>query len=127
MCGEGCCPEWHGRRVRGLLHPWILLSLAQAPAHGYELLERLEKFPAAPKVDPTALYRALRALEEEGLVQSAWDLSESGPARRVYRLTDLGKEHLESWASYLARLRAHLDWFLAEYERTKKKGGENNV
>ena len=75
MCHGQC--ELHGRdgglcssptrRVSGFLQPWLLLLLAQKPAHGYELLERLQALPEAPSADRGHLYRTLRRLEEQGL------------------------------------------------------------
>ncbi len=113
-----CCPPG---RVRGLRHPWLLLALAQGPAHGYELLARLSDH----ELDPGGLYRALRAMEEEGLIRSVWDTSGSGPARRVYSLTELGWEELRAWTVHLRRLRAQLERFLQTYARLE--GGENDV
>ncbi|MEN3010142.1 MAG: helix-turn-helix transcriptional regulator [Candidatus Bipolaricaulaceae bacterium] len=115
---QPCCPPG---RVRGLAQPWILLSLAQGPAHGYELLARL----AAHELDPGALYRTLRSMEEEGLIRSFWDTSGSGPARRVYALTDAGWDYLRAWAVFLRRLRDELDRFLGIYATLK--GGEPDV
>lgn len=104
----------HPPRVRGLVLPWLLLALACGRAHGYQLLERLVK--AGLPVDPGILYRTLRALEEEGAVVSAWDTEGTGPARRVYRLTDHGWELLATWAQYFADLRGKLGKFLKAYE-----------
>ncbi len=117
-----CCPPT-GARVRGFLQAWILLQLAQSPAHGYELLERLDQAQELPEADPGFLYRTLRALEEEGLVRSSWDTAGSGPARRVYTLTDLGRDYLDAWAVHVRRTRDQLNLFLAEYEKLAK-GGE---
>lgn len=122
MKHEGRCECHPEGRIRGLIQPWILLLLAQSPSHGYELLEKLGSLGV--RVDPGALYRALRAWEEEGLVQSSWETA-SGPARRVYTLTDSGWEYLRAWAVHLRRLRDELDRFLGTYERLK--GGEENA
>jgi poly-beta-hydroxybutyrate-responsive repressor len=62
------------------------------------------------------MYRTLRALEEDGLVNSNWDTSGSGPARRIYSLTDQGIEYLHAWAVNLRKVRQNLDRFLVEYE-----------
>ncbi|MCX7843931.1 MAG: helix-turn-helix transcriptional regulator [Candidatus Bipolaricaulota bacterium] len=67
------------------------------------------------ELDPGALYRALRSMEEEGLVRSFWDTSGSGPARRVYALTDAGWDYPRAWAVFLRRLREELDRFLDIY------------
>jgi DNA-binding PadR family transcriptional regulator len=101
--------------VRGFIQARILLELNQKPAYGYELMEALgEDADLAP--DPGGLYRALRCMEEEGLVQSTWDVSSSGPARRIYQLTGLGSDTLEAWAVTLRRTRQWLDDFLENYE-----------
>ncbi len=120
--GEGECFPPGGARVRGFVHSWLLLQLAQGPAHGYELLERLGDDEAP---DPGFLYRALRALEEEGLVRSTWDTAGAGPARRVYAIADLGLDYLRAWSVHLRRTRDRLNRFLDEYAAlTEGKGGE---
>ncbi|MGB9757644.1 MAG: PadR family transcriptional regulator [Candidatus Bipolaricaulaceae bacterium] len=121
MCREREHPYCVPGRVRGLAQPWVLLALAQGPAHGYEILSRLSEH----ELDPGGLYRTLRAMEEEGLIRSSWDTSGSGPARRVYTLTDAGWDYLQAWAVHLRRLRDELDRFLSAYETLK--GGEKDV
>ncbi len=125
--GHDCCPPGRAR-VRGFTHCWLLLQLGRAPAHGYELLERLSAVEVGTGIDPGSLYRTLRGLEEEGLVQSSWDTAGSGPARRVYGITDLGREYLQAWAVHIRTTRDRLDQFLADYETLKdREGGENDA
>jgi poly-beta-hydroxybutyrate-responsive repressor len=93
-----------------------LLQLAQKPAHGYELLELFGQIDDETTPDPGSMYRTLRVFEEEGLVRSNWDTSGSGPARRIYSLTDQGIEYLHAWAVKLQKVRQNLDRFLVEYE-----------
>ena len=100
----------------GFVQPWLLLLLARKPAHGYELMEQLSRDEDTPAADPGLLYRTLRQFEEEGLVRSTWDTSSAGAARRVYELTDQGREYLHAWAVTIRRTRERLDRFLAEYE-----------
>jgi len=98
--------------------PAVLLLLRDEPAHGYDLLSRLpEVFPrAAEPPDPGTFYRLLRSLEEDGAVVSSWDTGEAGPARRVYRLTDAGREQLEGWSLQVTREIDALQRFLAAYQ-----------
>jgi PadR family transcriptional regulator, regulatory protein PadR len=112
---EGC--RCQGSRMRGFVQPRLLLQLLKKPAHGYELMEALGAAADEPVPDPGTLYRTLRSLEEDGLVRSAWETGDSGPARRVYELTDQGIEYLHAWAASIRGTRAQLDRFLAEYER----------
>ncbi len=102
-------------RMRGLVQPRLLLQLARKPAHGYELMDALDEGADGQAPDPGTLYRTLRALEEDGLVRSAWDTEGAGPARRVYELTDQGVEFLHAWAVSIRGTRAQLDRFLAGY------------
>jgi poly-beta-hydroxybutyrate-responsive repressor len=97
-----------------MIQPRLLLSLAHRKSHGYELMEILSRNEESP--DPGSLYRTLRSLEEDGLVCSSWDTSNTGPARRVYELTDLGVEYLHTWAITVRKTRQELDEFLTEYE-----------
>lgn len=84
------------------MRPTLLLLMLQGPAHGYDLTERMGKF-GVKDIDPSLIYRALRGMEEDGLVTSAWDEQETqGPPRRVYTLSVEGREAL---AYYMDELR----------------------
>ena len=75
----------------------ILAVLSGGPRHGYAIAREIERRSReALSVGEGALYPALRALEREGLVQSEWQTQPSGPARRVYTLTDAGQAKLTS-------------------------------
>ena len=99
---------------RNFLRPCLLLLLRERPSHGYDLLERLGALGFG-RDDPGGLYRALRALERERLVRSAWEDSDSGPDRRIYELTRAGREELHRAAKGLAAGRRTLDAFLSRY------------
>ena len=96
------------------LRPCLLLLLRERAAHGYDLLERLRAL-GFERDDPGGLYRALRALERQGLVESSWERSSAGPDRRRYELTRAGKEELHARAAALAAARGILDVFLSRY------------
>jgi PadR family transcriptional regulator, regulatory protein PadR len=119
MCSENN-PKAHEchckvERAPNFAQPRLLLELAKKPAHGYELIENLgQEGSASP--DPGNFYRMLRSLEEDGLVCSTWDTQNTGPARRVYELTDLGLEFLHAWAVTIQQTRQSLERFLAEYQ-----------
>lgn len=99
---------------RSFLRPILLLLLAEAPAHGYGLLEQVATF-GLERTDPGGLYRTLRAMEQDGLVDSTWEESESGPARRSYRLTAEGLDWLHASAGSLREVVRHLDGYLERY------------
>jgi len=99
---------------KNFVRPCVLLLLREHPAHGYDLLERLEALGFS-RDDPGRLYRALRSLETDGLVHSAWQRSETGPDRRMYELTRSGMETLHDAASGLEQTRVLLETFLTRY------------
>jgi PadR family transcriptional regulator PadR len=94
----------------------LLLLLREAPAHGYELLERLPELLPDERIDMGNLYRVLRALEEQAVVRSEWDANAPGPAKRIYELTDEGRTLLDSWAEGLRAAQDNVSAFLARYE-----------
>jgi DNA-binding PadR family transcriptional regulator len=73
----------------------VLTLLAQGYEHGYEIWRELVAQGFTQSRNPTAVYRALRAMNQEGLVSSEWEFRSVGPARRVYRLTQRGRRALK--------------------------------
>ena len=109
------CTSGPGRAL-SRLEPWLLLLLAESPAHGYELLERLQALPEAPSADRGHLYRTLRRLEEQGLVTSEWQMPQAGPARHTYTLTADGLRALDAWAGHIRAALTRLEGFLERRE-----------
>jgi poly-beta-hydroxybutyrate-responsive repressor len=96
-------------RLHGdMLTTTLLAFLKASNAYGYELTQRLAE-AGLPPFDSAAVYRALRQMEATGLVSSFWDTSESGPARRVYSLTQAGDMFLASWLQVMETYQAVLD------------------
>jgi DNA-binding PadR family transcriptional regulator len=81
------------------VRPILLALLAKEPAHGYELKQALEQtFGAAyPSPNIGQIYVTLGRLEKDGLVRSQ-DVSQvSRPNKKVYELTQAGRESLAEW------------------------------
>jgi len=93
---------------RPFLRPLLMISLAKGPSHGYELTERLQT-QGLHMVDTAAIYRMLRGMEHESLVESWWETSASGPHRRVYILTALGQAEARDQVKELTTIRGLLD------------------
>jgi len=106
---SGC--RCDGGQPKNFTRPCLLLLLAEAPAHGYELLERLRPF-GFDLSDPASVYKTLRLLEQDGHVTSEWELSTKGPARRVYSITADGRDMLQAWTHTLAKNREILGLFI---------------
>lgn len=102
-------------RARGdYLRACVLLLLAEGGKHGYELLAELVE-DGYGDADAGGLYRTLRAMEDQGLVASSWQYGASGPARRVYDLTDHGVAALGEAAAAVYDMRRRLTRFLRDY------------
>jgi DNA-binding PadR family transcriptional regulator len=109
------------------LEPTLLLFLHHGPAHGYTLMDELDTFGLGD-TDPSAVYRALRDMEERGWVTSLWEEEQTqGPPRRVYRLTELGDEVLRWWSRDLQETASIINHFLDAYRRHMEEGkGEHH-
>ena len=112
--------QWAVRaRVERFVEPAVLLLLAEGPRHGYELLDRLPELIAEERVDVGNLYRIMRALEEDGIVESEWRADLPGPAKRTYRLTDDGRRLLDQWADALRNAQTEIAGFLDRYAKER--------
>ena len=75
----------------GRLRLYLLKLLEQSPRHGYEVIRLLEdRFMGLYAPSPGTIYPRLQRLEAEGLVEQS---KEEG-GRKVYRITDAGREEL---------------------------------
>ena len=92
--------------LQGTLDLLILKTLSWGWMHGYAVLARLrEATGQALRVEDAALYPALHRLEERGLIEAEWGLSENNRRARFYRLTPAGRRTLgveaKSWNRYV--------------------------
>jgi PadR family transcriptional regulator, regulatory protein PadR len=58
------------------------------------------------------IYPLLSRLRRDGLVESTWQESPSGPPRRYYRLTESGRAALETFKREWDRFRDAVDHFV---------------
>src|SRR5580658_1665783 len=78
----------------------ILAVLAEGPRHGYGIAREIERLSSdALKLGEGTLYPALRTLEHEGFIEGEWEIQASGPARKIYRLTESGHGELNRYKS----------------------------
>jgi poly-beta-hydroxybutyrate-responsive repressor len=112
-------------RPRNWLVPVILLSLRDWNSYGYELMERATAF-GFEAMNPGTLYRTLRQMEKEGIVESTWETSKGGPARRMYSITDAGKAYLDFWARSLEQYQQTMDTFFRLYTGKPLRPDEKN-
>jgi len=81
--------------LKGTVDLLILQSLRQGPQHGYEVSRWVhERTEGVLGVEDAALYQALHRLEDKGLVESEWGLSENNRRAKYYQLTSEGRRQL---------------------------------
>jgi PadR family transcriptional regulator, regulatory protein PadR len=103
-------------RPTNLLMPLFLMSLRQWNSYGYELMEKTAAF-WEEALNPGTVYRTLRQMEKNGDIESTWETSENGPARRMYSITHAGVEYLDLWIASLEQCHRNIDAFLRLYRR----------
>ncbi len=99
--GDAWMREWGGprrggggprRMRRGDIRPLLLTALLDGPAHGYEIIHRLEERSSGVwRPSPGSVYPTLQLLADEGAV-TATDVD----AKRVYELTEAGRTEAEA-------------------------------
>jgi len=100
------------------IQPSLLRALLGQDAYGYELLKVIPDYGFVPDdVPPGMIYRHLRQMEDEGLLESAWQTEDSGPAKRIYRITDKGRQALADWVAHMEAMAQRLGRFIRDYKK----------
>jgi len=81
---------------RTMLSPFLLKLINEKPSRGCDLLVRLFE-SGYPSGELGAVYRLLRVLEQERLIESEWRVDQSGASRRTYWLSPEGSDWLLVW------------------------------
>ena len=115
-----------GATLDKLVQPAILTVLSQADLHGYRLAQRLADMPPfrGRRPDVSGVYRILRDMEARGLVAASWDLSDRGPARRLFQMTPAGRACLSHWIETLHQYRDAIGGLLAAATRASAEGAQ---
>jgi PadR family transcriptional regulator, regulatory protein PadR len=100
----------------------VLLSIlnnAASPLYGYQIAKLLGH---ANTEKQGAIYPILRNLEANGLLQSQMQPSESGPPRKYFTISPLGKNVLQEWLAVWYRTQSLVNQLI-----TDTSNGDNNV
>jgi PadR family transcriptional regulator len=96
---------------RGTLQYCVLSLLADEERYGFDLVRGLAEMDGMVTSEGT-IYPLLSRLRRDGLVESNWQESSSGPPRRYYRLTDSGRAALDAFRLEWRRFRDAVDNFV---------------
>src|SRR5512146_1274658 len=91
--------------LSGTVDLLVLRTLAWGPQHGFAIAKWIKTTSDDMlRIEDRALYLALHRLEERGLVESEWGLSENNRRARFYQLTRAGRKQLQNrtdhWTQY---------------------------
>lgn len=93
----------HTQLLKGVLDLAILVVLERGPTYGYEVAKRLRE-AGIDSVGEASVYGTLRRLFDGGALSSRVEPSESGPNRKYYELTSVGRDQLEhstkTWSTF---------------------------
>jgi PadR family transcriptional regulator PadR len=96
---------------RGTLQYCVLALLAQAEHYGFDLVRELAEVDGMVTSEGT-IYPLLSRLRRDGLVETTWRESPSGPPRRYHRLTEAGRDALDGFLREWGRFRDAVDHFV---------------
>jgi PadR family transcriptional regulator PadR len=110
--------EWSSQLRRGVLEMCILAIIERGPSYGYEIVTELARAPQLAAGEGT-VYPLLRRLKKDGLVETFWQESATGPPRQYYRITAKGTVGLNAMRSEWRNLISAMD----QYGTNGKIGG----
>ena len=78
---------------RGLIEVCVLSAVSREDSHGYKIVKDLSPFVA---ISESTLYPILRRLESGGAL-SVYSVEHNGRLRKIYRITDAGREQIAAF------------------------------
>jgi PadR family transcriptional regulator, regulatory protein PadR len=105
--------NWLPQVRRGVAEQCVLALLTRGEKYGFELARELGERGQIIASEGT-LYPLLARLRRNGLVETSWQESTSGPPRRYYHLTSDGELALASFKKQWRVFRDAVDEILSE-------------
>src|ERR1700754_3610103 len=107
----------------GRLRLYLLRLLDEEPRHGYEVIRMLrDQFMGVYAPSPGTIYPRLARLEEEGLVTH-----DEVDGRKVYRITEAGRDELRSRSDELDELEEELSASVSDIVREVREDVRQTV
>jgi DNA-binding PadR family transcriptional regulator len=107
----------------GSLRLYLLRLLDEEPRHGYEVIRLLrDRFMGVYSPSPGTIYPRLARLEEEGLVTH-----DEVDGRKVYRITEAGRDELRSRSDELDELEEELSESVSDIVREVREDVRQTV
>ncbi|MFE2541861.1 PadR family transcriptional regulator [Actinacidiphila glaucinigra] len=113
VASNGASGKAESQLRKGVLEYCVLGLLRHGPRYGVELLEVLGAVNVMTTSQGT-IYPLLARLRRDGLVDTTWQESPSGPPRRYYVLTPQGEAALSEFTEIWPHFRSAVDHFIAD-------------
>lgn len=89
---------------------YILLCLSKGANHGYGIMQMTEKLSGGEvKIGSGTMYGATSNMMKKGWIEETFAQEPGQERRRLYTLTETGKETLENEIGRLKRMLAHVE------------------
>ena len=91
--------------LQGTLDLLILKTLSSGAMHGYRIASRIRDLSdEVLRIEEGSLYPALYRMEQKGLIESEWGLTDNNRQAKFYKLTRQGRREMEEEADSWKRL-----------------------
>lgn len=102
--------------LKGVLEGCILSTIEKKEVYGYEISQILEEMNFG-KISEGTIYPILLRLEKNKSIEAVYKISDSGPKRKYFHLTDAGARALDEFKD---------SWKEINHAVNKTLGGEKN-
>lgn len=102
---------------KGVLELIVLESINKKDMYGYELVESVSQIV---DVNDGTIYPLLKRLTNEKYAETYLKESTEGPPRKYYKITDIGKEHMNELVDIWKTFSKSVDKFIKECEKNER-------
>ena len=93
--------------LQGTLDLLTLKTLSTGPMHGYRIAARIRQLSDdVLRIEEGSLYPALYRMEQKGLIESEWGVTDQNRQAKFYKLTRRGRRELQAETDSWQRLSA---------------------
>ena len=104
--------------LQGTLDLLVLKTLSAGALHGYRIAQRIQQLSdEVLRIEEGSLYPALYRMEQKGLIESEWGVSENNRQAKFYKLTRKGRREMDEEAASWDRLSAGVARVLKSIEQ----------
>lgn len=91
--------------LQGTLDLLVLKTLSGGPMHGYRIASKIQDLSdEVLRIEEGSLYPALYRMEQRGLIESEWGVTDNNRQAKFYKLTRKGRREMEEEAESWDRL-----------------------